>query len=407
MRRGMGWFLAIFAMTSCAGSTAQTPEGGSPPPPDGSSQGPSDGSSPPPSDGSSPPPPDGAPPDTGPGPTPTDPRDRLTFFVSGHSLTDDPFADYVVGIARGLGLSAEYNQQIVIGSPVRVRTRGLASTGWGGYRTGKNRAGAQNLDVIGELRSPRTVAGPYEALIITERHDLPSVLVWEDTVRHVRHYHDRLTAGNPSGVTYVYHSWLEVRNMDDPSGWIAYERAARPAWQCVASRIQASLEASGQPSSIRAIPTGALLAELVERAVAGRVPSLAASGPRATLRRLFTDDVHLTRDGAYFVAALTFGHVFRRSPAGAPAPSGVDATVARELQEIAWELTTQSLADASRPDLASCRALMRDSLCEAYGRYRNETGGIGSCRNAFQESNRSGPFYFDPSSDGSYWFAAP
>jgi hypothetical protein len=341
-----------------------------------------------------------------PGPTPTDPRDRLNFFVSGHSLTDDPFAELIVGTARGLGLAAEYNQQIVIGSPIRVRTRGLSASGWSGYRTGKNRAGSEGLDVVAELHAPRTVSGPYHALILTERHDLPTVLVWEDTVRHVRHYHDRLAHGNPTGETYLYQAWLEIRNMDDPTGWIAYERAAEPIWQCVASRVQTSLEASGQRSSIHAIPAGSFLAELVERAVAGRVPSLAGSTPRATLRQLFTDDVHLTRTGTYFVALVTFGHVYRRSPVGAPAPSGVDATLARALQEIAWELTTRSLASA-RPELSRCRALMRDSFCETYGRYRGETGGISSCRDAFRDSNRTGPFYFDASSDASYWFAAP
>jgi hypothetical protein len=389
--------LIALVLSACAGSRARAPEGGAPPVSD-ASPAPSDGSA---ADAMPPPP------SPGPAPAPTDPREDVTFFVSGHSLTDDPFADYVVGIARGLGLRAEYNQQIVIGSPVRVRTRGLSSSGWNGYRTGKNRGGSEGLDIVAELRSPSTVSGSYDALVITERHDIPSVLVWEDTVRYIRHYHDRLTEGNPTGATFVYHSWLELRNMDDPSGWIAYERAARTVWQCIASRIQTSLDASGQPSTIHTIPTGALLADLVERAVAGGVPSLAAVSPRATLQRLFSDDVHLTREGSYFVALVTFGHVYRRSPVGAPPPSGVDATVARELQEIAWELTRQSLAESSRPALSSCRALMRDSFCEAYARYRGDTGSISSCRDTSQESNRTGPFYFDPATDASYWLPAP
>src|ERR1700752_3843257 len=51
-------------------------------------------------------------------------KSSASFFISGHSLTDNPYADYLVHITKSLGVSSEYNQQIVIGSPLRVRTRG-------------------------------------------------------------------------------------------------------------------------------------------------------------------------------------------------------------------------------------------------------------------------------------------
>lgn len=341
---------------------------------------------------------------------PVDPEpagDHLSFFLSGHSLTDDPLAEFVVGIARSQGLQAEYNQQIVIGSPIRVRTRGMSGSGWSGYRDGKNRSGGTGLDVISELRSPRTVTRPYDALVLTERHDLMSVLQWEDTVRFARHYHDRLEEGNPAGTTYLYTAWLGLTNLDDPSAWIRYERAADPVWECVASRLQTSLDAEGRGSRVTTIPIGGALAELLERALAGRVPSLAASSPRATVRRLFTDDVHLTREGAYFAASVVFAHLFRRTPEGATAPAGIDGALASELNTLAWEVAQRSLGNDDLPTLPACRAMMRDSFCREFWTYMGRPTEATSCQSLFAESNRQGPFSFEPGSDSSYWFPAP
>lgn len=334
-------------------------------------------------------------------------RDRVTFFVSGHSLTDDPLADFVVQIAGSHGLAAEYNQQIIVGSPIRVRTRGYAAAGWSGYREGKNRAGGTGLDVVAELRSPRTVSRPYDALVLTERHDLMSVLEWEDTVRFARHLHDRLEEGNPSSTTYLYSAWLGLRNLDDPAAWIRYERAASPVWECVASRIQTSLDAEGRSSRVTTIPIGGALAELVERALAGRVRSLAASSTRGTLRRIFSDDVHLTTEGAYFAAAFVFSHLFGRTPQGATAPREVNPELAGELEAIAWELAQRSLASGARPTLPACRAMMRDTFCREFWTYTGQPSQVSGCQSLFDESNRQGPFFFDPGSDAGYWFPAP
>ncbi|WP_157068557.1 hypothetical protein [Sandaracinus amylolyticus] len=335
-------------------------------------------------------------------------RDRFAFFVSGHSLTDDPLADRIVDIARGLGVSAQYNEQIGIGSPIRLRTRGMDDRPglWAGYRTGKNRGGTEGLDVIAELRAPRTIEGRYDALIITERHDLVDVLMWENTVRHLRHFHDRLTAGNPQATTYLYESWLGVRDLADPRDWIAYERAAQPVWDCVADRVELSLRDERRPSHVRSIPTNAALALLVERAVAGRVDGLRGANARAITQRIFHDDVHMTPLGVYFVALVTSAVVLERSPVGAPVPPGIEPALAASLQSIAWEAARAHAARTPRTP-AQCRALMRDSFCAQYGAYTRRTDGVENCRRTFADGNAEGPFHHDPASDASRWFAAP
>ncbi|MCF6289183.1 MAG: hypothetical protein L3J53_08130, partial [Proteobacteria bacterium] len=63
------------------------------------------------------------------------------IFISGHSLIDNPFAEFLEGISTDKGITYNWNQQIGIGSPIRVRTSGNSSppNNWQGYNTGKNR----------------------------------------------------------------------------------------------------------------------------------------------------------------------------------------------------------------------------------------------------------------------------
>ena len=51
-------------------------------------------------------------------------------------------------------------------------------------------------------------------------------MIWHDTVRYLRHFHERFIAANPRGTTWFYESWLYVSDKDDPRRWIAFEREA-------------------------------------------------------------------------------------------------------------------------------------------------------------------------------------
>lgn len=319
-----------------------------------------------------------------------------------------------MAIAQSLGLGAQFNQQIVGGSPIRVRVRGMdpRAAGYDGYRLGQNRRGAHDMDVLAELRAPRTVDGPYDTLLITERHDLLNVLLWEDTVRYLRHFHDRVTEREPRATTYLYHSWLGVRDLDAPQSWITYERAAVRAWECVAERVNVSLEAEGKPSRVVPLPSGVALTELVERSLAGRVAGLSGGSPREVMRRLFTDQVHPTRVGMHFLALVSFATIYGRSPVGAAVPRDLDASLVRELQALAWEVV-ERYRTRRAPDLAACRAYVRDSFCAAFLDYlpprhpgeRQST--LARCADRFGDQSSGGPFTFDRARDSVYWLRAP
>jgi hypothetical protein len=331
-------------------------------------------------------------------------------MISGHSLTDDPLGSSMASIAQSLGTSMVWNQQIALGSPIRARSRGhdVADDSFAGYRTGKNRNGS-GLNIASELANPQTIGGErYDTLVLAERHDLVNVLMWEDTVRYARHFHERLIAGNAKANSYLYHAWLGVSNKDDPSAWVAHERAAAPAWQCVSARINQSLAASGRSDRMAYLPAGLALANLVETATRSGLAGVSGGSVRQTMDRLFSDDVHLTPVGNYYMAMVTYASVYRRSPVGAWAPSGVTAEQAGALQKAAWQSVSNHYNGATTPSMPQCQALMREQYCSAFAGYtKGGTGLLERCISRFSEQSQNNPFYYSAAGDAAYWFPAP
>ena len=326
------------------------------------------------------------------------------LFYSGHSLLDDPLPGDVAAIAASLGTPLQWSRQHLEGSSIRERNAAL--------------------DVLAEWRAPRVVqGGMYDTLIVTEQHTLVGNLVWNDSVRELRRVHERFIASNARGQTWFYASWLNLDNRDDPRRWITYERAASQVWQCLATRINTSLAAEGRPDRIAFLPAGALLAALVERATQGPViAGVSAVSPRATIERLFRDDVHLSPLGSFFMSSLVYATLYGRSPAGAAVAEGIDDTAARALQSVAWDLVQQERTQRETLSLDACRertqhfiapytAYVRDVVvCPAVGAPRAWLQWTNH-RRQFMWALRSGakvhPLRFDAATDKAYWLAPP
>ena len=332
-------------------------------------------------------------------------KSSARLFVSGHSLTDNPLADDVVSIASSISGSqaAKYNQQIVIGSPIRVRT-GMPSS-LSGYSSGKNRSGS-NMNVLQELASGSSIGGDrYDTLVITENHNLLDMLQWESTVQQLRHYHDRFISSNSSAQTYLYASWWDV-NKSDPRAWIAAERTIASGWQCVASRVNQSLALQGRSDRILPLPASTALADLVERATQGNLPGISDSSVSATMNRLFSDNVHLTRLGAYYMALVTYSSIFQRSPVGSAPPSGITATEASSLQSQAWYSVSTYYANTTSPSLSDCQTTVMPQVCNAYWTLRGNSGNVASCSAMFRANTTGNPLYYDAATDAGFWFPA-
>jgi hypothetical protein len=333
------------------------------------------------------------------------PATSLRAFYSGHSLADGVPAE-VLAIAHSRGQNLEFEFQSMPGSLIRQRTKGEDpdAPGWPGFSAGKNRAGS-GLDVEAELRR-RPAHGPnpsaYDVLVVTERHDLPYAIYHEHTLRYLRVLQDRLIEGNPQAKTLLYHSWLEI-DLAAPQKFVDYERAALPLWECVASAVNRGLAADGRPDRISVLPGGTALAELVERLVQGNVAGATGATPRERVQALFTDDVHLTPLGRYFIGAVHYAALFGQSPEGGAAPAGVSPELAAELQRLAWAHVSgyaPRAAAAAERGAALCTDYATHVMCPAFAAHARGEPSLNvisslkhnwQCRQAFSDPGDGGP----------------
>lgn len=297
-------------------------------------------------------------------------HESARVMLSGHSLTDNPIANFVELLAQQKSRSYGWEQQIVIGSPLRYRTRGEDSNAsdFSGYSLGKNRDGAEK-NILRELASPTAIAATerYDTLVVTERHDILAVIRGEDTVAYLRHFHDRLREQKSDARTLFYQSWPDI-DRANPQPWIAYQAKELVAWECAAAKVNLSLQRDGAEAAVSVIPVAVVLAKFLERVLGGAVPEL--SGTRdQQLSALFTDDVHLTRLGSYLAAAATYSAVFGSSPVGATPPENVNAAAAKLALEVAWDVVSNyNRAGKSDPALRSmeeCRSQL-STFCPDY-----------------------------------------
>jgi hypothetical protein len=288
------------------------------------------------------------------------PRDHVQAFYSGHSLSEG-VPEVVEEIARSLGFRLDFEAQVLGYSLLRQRTKGEVSSaaGWPGSRLGLNREGAGLHAAEGHK---------YHALVVTERHDLPEIARKERSASYLTDMTKRLLTGNPDAAALLYHSWLHL-NPDAPWPWINYERAALAMWECIASRANLDLPTRDNVPRIRVLPGGIALAELAAALWDGKVPGVGAIGPGERVRLLFSDNVHMSDAGRYFIGLLHFAFLFGRNPEGAAIPPSLIPETGWYMQKFAWQyaLAYGQRADAAaRRDMPTCRALMRAEICPAY-----------------------------------------
>jgi hypothetical protein len=347
--------------------------------------------------------------------TPSLPQSKR-FFLSGHSLTDDPLAEHITAIVRSRGGEMTWNQQIVIGSPIRVRTKGDSKLpgDWNGYGLGKNKNGTSGLFILKELKKGTGLT--YDTLIIAEGHKSVAGLIWNDTVRYLRHFHERMIEHNPATRTFLFEPWESIRDKANPAPWIALERNGSKVWGCVAERVNVSLRHEGRPDRIATIPAGAGLAALVESMAAGAVPELTAPPGKRQIDGLIQDDVHLSLKGVYFLALLSAATLSDRTVEGAWKPRGIDDAAALALQRFAWRFHVQRRDAALTSDLASCRAFMANQFCDAWNTYVPDqwASAQSNCKayfaratSALDGEHAQNPFAFEAASDQAYWLPPP
>lgn len=273
------------------------------------------------------------------------------------------------------------------------------------------------MDVVAELRRGHEPV-KYYTLIVAEAHHTAMVLRWNDTVRYLRHFHELLIQGNPRGTTYLYEPWEGIRDLSNPGPWMALEREATKAWGCVVNRINHSLRHEGRKDSVKSLPIASGLVHLVEKVTSEKVEGISGSTTEETLRRIFSDDVHLVGLGRYYAALLSYTGISGRSPLGSWRPDFVTERLATTLQEIAWSFYQERNRTYRSLSLQECVRHMADTFCDAWNSFT--PGGkwgairVNDCVPYFSREDASlgrfeaqNPFVFDAAVDKQYWFPPP
>ncbi|WP_158659299.1 hypothetical protein [Paracoccus denitrificans] len=272
-------------------------------------------------------------------------ENTVRLFISGHSLTDRPLPDMVAAMADHDGLSIDWDRQHIGGSTIRQRTFGDDERRPGsGYVTGVNRDG-DPVDVLAKLASPP----PHDIFVVTEWHRVLDALTAHETIRHLRDFQIRAMGSSPDARTYFYAPWADVADLGKPDEWISYERSASPVWRCIAAR------AGDGTRPVDFIPASLALADLVAYLNSDRPDGFTGATPAEISAQLFTDHVHLSDLGVYFVALITYGTLFGADLSQAWMPAGLDPSQAGTLRGFAAGFMEKSRAGG--PERTDCKTL--------------------------------------------------
>lgn len=252
-----------------------------------------------------------------------------SVFISGHSLTDRPFPDYLKDTAAAEGIHLRWKMHHIPGSSILQRlndpqmsfTQTKAS---GKHTLQPDRDPASALDGQG-----------FDFMIITEQHRVLDSLMWQDAVQSLRKYHDSFIAANETGKTFFFAPWISISDRADPGDWTAYEKEALPIWQCLVTQVNKDLASEARTDRIAFIPTSLALARLVEHMTANAdLAGFEGLDTAAKMDAIFADDVHLTHLGTYYTAAISYSTMFSDDLPGL-APRALAADQAETLRAFA------------------------------------------------------------------------
>lgn len=262
------------------------------------------------------------------------------LFV-GHSLIGPDLPDIVEGGLRQMRQPATVSAQIINGAPLKFN---LA-----------NSAGAEGVDGTVELAK-----GETEVLIVTEAIPLAAQIQWNDTAGQIAAYAALARAANPQARIFVYETWHSrtsgpgtVVEGDPGAGMLWRDRltADLTQWESVVRKGAAMADIP-----VGLIPGGQAMALLADEVAAGRVPGV------TSMDTFFSDDIHLSPKGTYYMALVNLAAITGKSPEGLPAKltrswKSRDAVVAddlaRNLQRLAWQAVSTYVPAAAPPDVAT------------------------------------------------------
>jgi|GEM_PF-2415346 len=270
------------------------------------------------------------------------PAQESNPFYVGHSLVNHNMPYMVQSLAVAAGKQTHYGRQIINGSPLENNFN--------------NPNGAEG--------TPYTTAFPngnYNRLVVTEAVPLQNHLTWSNAYVAANNFYN-YAKNNNNGVPvkfYIYETWhcinsgIPNTNPNFPNGcwydntanstiqWHPRLQADFSLWSGIVTHVRNQNPGDNQ---IWMVPAGQAFYNLTIQINAGNVPGI------SSFRDLFSDDIHLTNAGNYFVACVMYATIYGESPVGLTSaisnqwgnpytnmPTPAQAAV---MQQVAWSTVT-------------------------------------------------------------------
>ena len=259
------------------------------------------------------------------------PLSSVNPYYVGHSLINLNVPAMVNSLANDAGKTSDYAYQIGNG----------ANLWWQWDTLLGNEQGIPWQEAL--------PTGDFDAMIVTEAVPLLGHLQWSKTYDYADSFLMAARAYRPDIRFFVYETW-HCTTTGTPTGcewdnndnllWRPRLAADFPLW----TGIMDSLKGRHPAAAVWMIPAGQAFGMLTDSIVAGGVPGI------SDFKQLFSDDIHLTDAGNYFVACVMYACLFRESPEGRtnqtfsewgspynpPSPA-----LALKMQQVAWKTVTQ------------------------------------------------------------------
>jgi hypothetical protein len=266
-------------------------------------------------------------------------QDYNAFYI-GHSLSDQ-IPDMVESIAKDVfETNFEWTYQGIPGAPLR----------WQWDRKNERDYNIIEPHYFGFYDENEGLpTGEFDLLVLTE-----AVPRYGDLINETYQYADSLARYalqyNPGTKIYLYEDWHCIKSGTptgcdydvDANPWRQRLEDDLPMWESVVDTLNSRLSPTNQ---VCMIPAGQALAQLYDSIAVGSVPGL------TSIDDLFSDDIHLTDVGKYFVACVHFATIFGASPVGATNQTQVwwggdfedipTEEQAKFFQEIAWKVSVE------------------------------------------------------------------
>jgi hypothetical protein len=263
----------------------------------------------------------------------------INVFYVGHSLSDQ-IPDMVKSLADNAGQVAfDWAYQGIPGSPLRWHWDRMAANDYEG-----NPPHYYGFyDPVGGL-----AAGDFTDFVMVEavpRHWGDSGSGIQETHHYAGLFLDYAQSNNPNVRVFLYEPWHCIQSGTptgcdydvDSNPWRQRLTDDLPMWESAVRHLNTQ-HTPAHP--VRLIPGGQGLARLNDAIDQGRVPGL------GSIEDVFSDDIHLTDVGKYYVACIHYAVLLGASPVGLTnqlqvwwggnfdAPTPEQAAV---FQQLAWE----------------------------------------------------------------------